>query len=224
MAEDATNVVVSSEGRKAVIDRYSEGFLNMIFQGHAILAKIQSGEISLSEITSAFANYISTPEGVEAFSTIVIGLATGKTANSLIEELPAGARKIFKPFLGASASPSNTVAKKTFDISAFADEIVAINKATDGGGVLLNGTPSSAIFSAMYYEDVAEQGAAIFRSISGGHMFVNGNKRTAVAAFKSFAKQNGLNTVSEKQMMNIATQVATGEVTEVSQIAKMLTK
>ncbi len=39
-------------------------------------------------------------------------LATGKTANSLIEELPAGARKIFKPLFGASGSPSNSAAKK----------------------------------------------------------------------------------------------------------------
>lgn len=76
----------------------------------------------------------------------------------------------------------------------------------------------------MYYETAAEQGASIFRSISRGHMFMNGNKRTAVAAFQSFAKQHGLTTVSQQQMMNVATQVATGKVTDVSQIAKMLIK
>jgi len=38
----------------------------------------------------------------------------------------------------------------------------------------------------MYYETAAEQGASIFRSISGGHIFMNGNNRTAVAAFQSF--------------------------------------
>lgn len=76
----------------------------------------------------------------------------------------------------------------------------------------------------MYYEIAAEQGASIFRSISGGHMFINGNKRTAVAAFQSFARQHGLKTVSHQQMMNVATQVATGKVTDVSQIAKMLIK
>ena len=55
-------------------------------------------------------------------------------------------------------------------------------------------------------------------------MYMNGNKRTAVAAFQSFAKQHGLTTVSEQQMMYVATQVATGQVTEVSQITKMLIK
>ncbi|WP_342333047.1 hypothetical protein [Pedobacter sp. FW305-3-2-15-E-R2A2] len=72
----------------------------------------------------------------------------------------------------------------------------------------------------MYYETAAEQGASIFRSISGRHMFSNGNKRTAVAAFQSFAKQFGLKTVNQNQMMN----VATGDVSEVSQIVKMLIK
>lgn len=52
----------------------------------------------------------------------------------------------------------------------------------------------------MYYETAAEQGASIFRSISGGHMFMNGNKRTAVAAFQSFAGQHGLKTVSQQQI------------------------
>lgn len=76
----------------------------------------------------------------------------------------------------------------------------------------------------MYYETVAEQGASIFRSISAGHMFMDGNKRTAVSAFQSFARQNGLKTVSQQQMLDIATQVATGLIRDVSQIAKMLIK
>ncbi|WHT39831.1 RHS repeat-associated core domain-containing protein [Myroides sp. mNGS23_01] len=115
-------------------------------------------------------------------------------------------------------------AKIEFNASSFADEIVRINKTTDGGGVLLNGTPSSAVNSAMYYDTTAEQGASIFRSISGGHMFMNGNKRTAVATFNLFAKQNGLRTVSQRQIRNVATKVATGKVSDVSQIAKKLTK
>ena len=115
-------------------------------------------------------------------------------------------------------------AKIEFNASSFADEIVRINKTTDGGGVLLNGTPSSAVNSAMYYDTAAEQGASIFRSISGGHMFMNGNKRTAVATFNLFAKQNGLRTVSQRQIRNVATKVATGKVSDVSQIAKKLTK
>ena len=55
-------------------------------------------------------------------------------------------------------------------------------------------------------------------------MFINGNKRTAVAAFQAFARQHGLKTVGQQQMMNVATKVSTGQVTDVSQIAKMLIK
>ena len=110
------------------------------------------------------------------------------------------------------------------NIGNFADEIIRLNKATDGGGVLLNGNPTSAINSALYYGSAAEQGASIFRSISHGHMFMNGNKRTAVSAFQAFAKYNGLKTVSQQQMLNIANQVSKGVITDVSEIARMLIK
>lgn len=111
-----------------------------------------------------------------------------------------------------------------FDPIGFADEIVKVNKTTDGGGVLLNGNPNSAINSALYYEVASEQGASIFRSISHGHMFLNGNKRTAVAAFQIFAERTGIVTVSRSQMLDIATKVAQGEITDVSSIAKLLTQ
>jgi hypothetical protein len=52
---------------------------------------------------------------------------------------------------------ANKAAKGGFNATSFADEIVTLNKATDGGGILLNGTPSSAINSAMYYETAALQ-------------------------------------------------------------------
>ncbi|XZF16695.1 RHS repeat-associated core domain-containing protein [Chitinophagaceae bacterium MMS25-I14] len=110
------------------------------------------------------------------------------------------------------------------ELTSFAEQIITLNKATEGGGILLNGNPTTAINTALYYETAAEQGSAIFRSISNGHMFIDGNKRTAVAAFQLFAEQFGLTTVSEAQMTQVATQVATGEITDVSEIAKLLTK
>lgn len=117
-------------------------------------------------------------------------------------------------------------ATKAFDAEAFAEKIVDINRATDGEGVLMSGstTPSSAINSALYYEEPVEQGASIFRSISNGHMFKNGNKRTAVAAIKAFAKLNGLRTVNQSKLFETATKVATGEISDVSQIAQMIFK
>jgi RHS repeat-associated protein len=111
-----------------------------------------------------------------------------------------------------------------FNPSSFADDILKLNKATEGGGVLLSGTPSSAINSAMYYTAPAEQGASIFRSIISNHMFIDGNKRTAVAAFKAFAKIHNLPMVSEEQLIKVANQVATGQVSEISEIAQLLIK
>jgi len=113
---------------------------------------------------------------------------------------------------------------KAFNPTSFADEIIAINAKTEGGGVILSTSPSSAINSAMYYDTAAEQGSSVFRSIISNHMFQDGNKRTAVQAFMYFAKQNGLKTVSVQQIYNVANKVATGQVSEVSQIAKMLTR
>jgi len=90
--------------------------------------------------------------------------------------------------------------------------------------MLLNGNPSNAINSALYYENVGEKGASFFRSISGGHMFIDGNKRTVVSVFEIFARQNNLNTVGRTQMLNVSGKVATGQVSEVSEIARMLIK
>ncbi|KAA2238879.1 hypothetical protein F0L74_21945 [Chitinophaga agrisoli] len=115
-------------------------------------------------------------------------------------------------------------AEASFDATEFATEVISFNKTTEGAGRFYNGDLSTAIHTAMYYETPAEQGAAIFRSISHGHMFENGNKRTAVFAFKLFAKQHGLSTIGELDMLNVATQVAEGNITDVSQIASILVK
>ncbi|WP_410470254.1 Fic family protein [Chryseobacterium sp. FH2] len=80
---------------------------------------------------------------------------------------------------------------KAFNPTSFADEIIAINAKTEGGGVILSSSQSSVINSAMYYDTAAEQGSSVFRSIISNHMFQDGNKRTAVQAFMYFAKQNG---------------------------------
>ncbi|WP_410702859.1 hypothetical protein [Chryseobacterium sp. SIMBA_029] len=45
-------------------------------------------------------------------------------------------------------------------LDSLLEKIVSINRATEGGGVLLNGIPSSAVNSAMYYEAAAEQGTS----------------------------------------------------------------
>ncbi|WP_223810846.1 RHS repeat-associated core domain-containing protein [Paenimyroides baculatum] len=71
---------------------------------------------------------------------------------------------------------------KGINPGSFSDEIISINKKF-ADGTLLNSTPSSAVNTALYYDNVVDQGASIFRSIAHGHMFGNGNERTAVEVY-----------------------------------------
>jgi len=107
----------------------------------------------------------------------------------------------------------------------FADEIIDINRATEGGGTLLSGTPSSAINTASYYSTVPEEGASIFKTIIKNHMFADGNKRTAVNMFKSFCSKSGIKTsLTDAQMMEVATKVATNQIDDVLEISQQLIK
>jgi death-on-curing family protein len=109
--------------------------------------------------------------------------------------------------------------------SQFADEIVEINRATEGGGTLLSGTPSSAINTASYYSTIPEQGSSIFKTIIKNHMFADGNKRTAVNMFKSFCSKSGITTsLTDAQMMEVATKVATNQIDDVLEISQQLIK
>ena len=54
------------------------------------------------------------------------------------------------------------------------------------------GSISSAVNSASRYENVTDQGSAIFNSITTGHIFGDGVKRTATEFITDFAKQNDL--------------------------------
>ena len=78
---------------------------------------------------------------------------------------------------------------------------------------------------ASYYDNALDQGSAIFKGIISNHTFIDGNKRTAVATLKSFAAKNNLIlNATDKELMNIATDVATGKLDNVSTISKTLFK
>ena len=79
-------------------------------------------------------------------------------------------------------------AKTAENVSKLEKLIINANELTEGKGALsgLGTSPASAINSAIYHSTTAEQGAAIFRSIAKGHMFRDGNKRTAVTFWKEF--------------------------------------
>jgi death-on-curing protein len=61
------------------------------------------------------------------------------------------------------------------------------------------GMLESAVFRPQsgYYKDLIEEAAALWESLSGNHPFVDGNKRTAVAATYTFLKMNAYEASAE---------------------------
>ncbi|WP_233582421.1 RHS repeat-associated core domain-containing protein [Corallococcus sp. CA053C] len=103
-----------------------------------------------------------------------------------------------------------------------ADEISAINSSF-GGSVLMTGHPSSALAAATQYDGFYEKSAAVIREVAGRHMFDNGNKRTANAVYDLLRSRNEITTgVSQSEVRRIINSVATGEMSEVSDIARAL--
>ena len=89
------------------------------------------------------------------------------------------------------------------NIKSFAAEILEFNKQTEGQGKLLSGSPSSAINTALYYDDILEQGASIFKTIVKNHMFtmaINGQRRQPL--YPSCKKQEYLSINQRKRYLN----------------------
>ena len=120
-----------------------------------------------------------------------------------------------------------TYLNKPENVSKLEKFIMRANELTEGKGTLsgLGTTPTSAIHSAMYHSTAAEQGASIFRSIVKGHMFENGNKRTAIAFWKEFVRAHGIHCVpSEKRLLDVAGKVTKGELYHIPTIAEALSR
>jgi RHS repeat-associated protein len=91
-AQDVSNLAFSADGRKEVIDRYSQGIINLATQSGELSTKLQSGEVTIGGMASGGWNYLGTPEGVESAGTFLAGLA-----------IPNGIKGIDKPLRGSTA-------------------------------------------------------------------------------------------------------------------------
>ncbi len=77
------------------------------------------------------------------------------------------------------------------------------------------GTPSATFDGKFLYEDVFEMAAAYLYHVSRNHPFVDGNKRTALAAALVFLRINGFRLAAEEDpMTDLVVRVATGEATK----------
>lgn len=85
--------------------------------------------------------------------------------------------------------------------------------------------PRASAFAADAYPTIEEKAGALLHSLVRNHALVDGNKRLALAATIAFLGINGRElTLSNDQAYDFVIAVATGELEEVSAIAKMLAR
>lgn len=110
-------------------------------------------------------------------------------------------------------------------LGKLADAITGINKKFSTGALKDVGGLEAVISSAAYYEKIGDQGAHIFNSIAGGHVFMDGNKRTASAFIQQYAKDNGLKLkVNADELKNLSSELAKGTKYSAEELSKKLFK
>jgi death-on-curing family protein len=107
-------------------------------------------------------------------------------------------------------------------LNVTAEELRAINRRF-GGTQQINSTIEAVFQSALYVSSFWEKVAIVVRSIAGGHLFDNGNKRTAFEAVKLFRKRNQVVTGTlDHQLRETVRIVATNALSDVRLIARSL--
>ncbi|MGW7611811.1 polymorphic toxin-type HINT domain-containing protein [Streptomyces sp. NPDC054766] len=112
-------------------------------------------------------------------------------------------------------------------VPIYADEITAINRATDGGGFLQHGSsPEGSLMKAGMQSGFYNKAAVLINDIAGGHMFVNGNKRTAYMVTNEVFSRNGIDAPSSKKLwgiiMDVSDKTRPGYTRDVGEIASRL--
>lgn len=114
------------------------------------------------------------------------------------------------------------------------DEILVLAEQVTGAPALVRdhglveaacARPATTVFGADAYADVWQKAAALMHSLARNHALVDGNKRTATVAVWYFLACNGVAVPSPLPVDDaerLVTDVATGALDEVSDIAKAL--
>src|ERR1051325_5910124 len=103
-----------------------------------------------------------------------------------------------------------------------ANELRVINRSF-GGTSEINSTIEAVFQSTLYVQSFWEKVATVVRSIAGGHLFDNGNKRTAFEAVKLFRKRNNIMSgTADPELRETIRLVAIHELKTVPSIAKSL--
>lgn len=85
------------------------------------------------------------------------------------------------------------------------------------------GRPQVTFEGRELYPDIYHKAAALFHSLIHNHPFVDGNKRTAIAAASIFLRQNGLRLLASPSELENFTLAATKEHYSIDQIVVWFT-
>ena len=68
-----------------------------------------------------------------------------------------------------------------------------------------------------------EQATVIFHGIVRNHTFQNGNKRTALAAFRYFTRKNNIQVnLSDNQLLDIATSIENEKINDIKKVIEII--
>ena len=84
--------------------------------------------------------------------------------------------------------------------------------------------PQTTVFGEVAYPDLEHKAAALLHSLARNHALVDGNQRLSLAGTIAFLGMNGRRlTLTNDEAYDFVIAVATGELDEVTDIAKILT-
>ncbi|WP_082725448.1 MULTISPECIES: hemagglutinin repeat-containing protein [unclassified Burkholderia] len=101
-----------------------------------------------------------------------------------------------------------------------AGEISDINQKF--GGSISFRDVDNVLSNAANYNGFYDKSASIIRDIAGGHLFDNGNKRTAVEVVETLIQRNSVDGPPPEQIWSVVDRVATGQLREVKDISNAL--
>jgi hypothetical protein len=103
-----------------------------------------------------------------------------------------------------------------------ADEVGVINRGY-GGEYLLSGSFDNTLINASRYDSFWDKSAVIVRDVAGGHMFNNGNKRTAQAIVERLMERSNIvSGPTSADLRGVIDRVGKGQLSSVEDISAAL--
>ena len=104
-----------------------------------------------------------------------------------------------------------------------ADDIMMLNELLGGAGVRPGASVESIVAAATRYTGFWNKTAAMVRQLVAGHVFLDGNKRTASMLIDALVESNGVSTgVSDQAIRRVIHEIAEGVLDDVDEIARRL--